>query len=139
MFRTSYTLGNSEVGGAARWVNLGGGADNGMEDDGAMLKNQPESSVPPMGVAAFLLRESEVDGQPFLQVVTDNIDNRHEVLLLPREKHTIGSLIHFLNILGFHGDIVPCTIMGTQMDTSAWRVDYDPDGEDINAYRLTVT
>ena len=102
-----------------------------------MLKNHPSRVLSPM-VGAFLIREYDDDRGEWTQVGTDNLDARHEVLLLPREKHTIGSLIHFLNILGFDADIAPCTILNGVLDTSAWLVDYDPDGSDINAYRLSV-
>jgi hypothetical protein len=91
-----------------------------------------------MSMASFLLLEYDDEHGEWLQVVTDNLDNRHEVLLLPREKHTIGSIIHLFNILGMDGEVEPCSIYGTHLDTSVWRVDYDPDGMDINAYRLTV-
>ncbi len=92
-----------------------------------------------MGMAAFLIVEKDDEDGEWFQVVTDNIDSRHEVLIVPREKHTIGSLIHLFNIVGFYDtDVLPCTVFGTDMDVSVWRVDYDPDGSDMNAYRITV-
>ena len=92
-----------------------------------------------MSMASFLLLEYDDEDGDWLQVVTDNFDNRHEVLVLPREKHTIGSLIHLMNILGFDGEVECCTVYGTHLDTAVWRVDYDTENPDINAYRITVS
>lgn len=91
-----------------------------------------------MSVASFLILEYDDDEGEWMQVVTDNIESRHEVLLIPRQRQTIGSLIHFINLLGYHAEVHACTVWGTHMDPAVWRVDYDPDSPDANAYRISV-